>query len=75
MATEPRDDQCRKAYAFISDFINEHWFAPSYPEIGQALGLRSKASVHAHIHHLVVDGFVVVHGARGVIPIQYREEQ
>lgn len=74
MATEPRDDQCRKALDFVSSFIDEHWIAPSYPEIGRAMGLRSKSSVHAHIRHLVSDGLVVVQGARGVIPTKYRKD-
>lgn len=64
-----RDDQCRRAYEFIVEFLNQHGYSPTYPEIGTAMNnLRSKSSVHAHIHHLVQDGLIEVLGARGAIP-------
>jgi SOS-response transcriptional repressor LexA len=65
---KPRDSQCEKALAFITGFMDQHQFAPSYPEIGKAMGLTSKSSVHAHIRHLVADKLVVIHGSRGAIP-------
>lgn len=73
MPTDPRDPQCAVALSFLNGFFDEHHFAPSYPEIGKAMGLSSKSSVHAHIRHLVADKLVVIHGSRGAIP--NREEQ
>ena len=35
-----------EAYRFMCDFADEHGHAPSYDEIGAALGLASKSGVH-----------------------------
>lgn len=75
MSNTPRDSQCVIAWEFIRSFHAQHGFSPSYPEIGQAMGLTSKSSIHRHIHHLVSDKLVVIHGSRGAIPVPQEEEK
>ena len=36
----------------VNQFIQENGFAPSIREIGEAVGLRSTASVSYHLHQL-----------------------
>jgi len=40
------------ALAFIQAFWKEHGYAPSYGEIAEAIGLRSKSGVHRIVHSL-----------------------
>src|SRR6516225_9098546 len=42
----------REIYDFISRFIAEHAYSPSYEEIKEGLGLSSLATVHKHITNL-----------------------
>lgn len=41
---------------FIDDYQSEHGYAPSYTEIGDAVGLSSKSSVYNHIQRLFDEG-------------------
>jgi repressor LexA len=41
-----------QVYDFISRFVAEHGYSPSYEEIKQGLGLSSLATVHKHISNL-----------------------
>ena len=45
-------------YNIIMDYINENNFAPSYEEIKQLMGSRSKAHVHAFVHQLIRRGWI-----------------
>lgn len=42
----------RQVYDFISRFVAEHGYSPSYEEIKHGLGLSSLATVHKHISNL-----------------------
>jgi repressor LexA len=42
----------RQIYDFISRFVTEHGYSPSYEEIKEGMGLRSLATVHKHISNL-----------------------
>jgi repressor LexA len=42
----------REVYDFISRFVAERGYSPSYDEIREALGLNSLATVHKHISNL-----------------------
>ena len=41
---------------FIEDFISQHGYSPSYEEIREGLGLKSKSSVYAIVKKLVKIG-------------------
>ena len=47
-----------EVYNIIKDYINANGFAPSYEEIKQLMGSRSKAHVHAFVHQLIRRGWI-----------------
>jgi repressor LexA len=47
-------------YDFIQAFIKLKGFAPSYSEIAQGLGMRSKSNIHRHIHTLREKGLLQI---------------
>lgn len=64
-ATQPsvrstkRRDRSREVLDFISAYIRDNGYSPSYDEIRDALGLQSKGSVAAILRKLVDDGKIV----------------
>lgn len=48
----------RQILDFITDFLNEHGYAPSLREIGENFNLSSPSTVHAHIENLKQKGFL-----------------
>src|SRR5581483_8100198 len=48
----------RQVYDFISRFVAEKGYAPSFEEIGEGLGLNSLATVHKHISNLEKKGLL-----------------
>jgi repressor LexA len=47
-------------YDFIQTFIKMRGFSPSYSEIAQGLGMRSKSNIHRHIHTLKERGLLQI---------------
>jgi len=45
--------QQKKLYDIIKDFIAANKHSPSYEELKQLIGLRSKSNIHALVHHLI----------------------
>lgn len=45
--------------SFVADYLKENGYAPSYEEIREALGLRSKGSVFNMMRKLSDDGKIV----------------
>ena len=43
----------KKLYDIIKDFIAANKYSPSYEELKQLMGSRSKSHIHALIHQLV----------------------
>jgi len=43
---------------FVSEYIQEHGYAPYYEEIGQKFGLSALSTIHEHITELVDKGFL-----------------
>jgi repressor LexA len=43
----------REIYDFICEFVRDKGYSPSLEEIGAHFGLRSVATVHKHVQHLV----------------------
>ena len=50
---------------FVNEFVQENGFAPSVREIGEAVGLRSTASVSYHLNQLQEKGLLQSPGAKG----------
>ncbi len=48
----------RQVYDFISRFVSEKGYSPSFEEIGDGLGLNSLATVHKHISNLEKKGLL-----------------
>jgi repressor LexA len=46
---------------YIVGFMDENGFAPTYREIGAAVGLKSSSSVSRHIEHLKAEGKITLH--------------
>ena len=42
-----------KLYNIIKDFIAANKYSPSYEELKQLIGLRSKSNIHALVHQLM----------------------
>ena len=43
----------KKLYDIIKDFIATNKYSPSYEELKQIIGLRSKSNIHALVHQLI----------------------
>jgi SOS-response transcriptional repressor LexA len=43
----------KKLYNIIKDFIAANKHSPSYEELKQLIGLRSKSNIHALVHQLM----------------------
>ena len=50
---------------YVNQFVQENGFAPSIREIGQAVGLRSTASVSYHLRQLQEKGLLLSPGSKG----------
>src|SRR6266446_9273023 len=48
----------RQIYDFISRFVAENGYSPSFEEIGKGMKLNSLATVHKHITTLEKKGFI-----------------
>src|SRR6201997_2796140 len=48
----------RELYDFISRFVAENGYSPSFEEIGEGMGLNSLATVHKHISNLEKKGLL-----------------
>lgn len=48
----------REIYDFVKGFVRERGYSPSLEEIGASFGLRSVATVHKHVQHLVEKGLL-----------------
>lgn len=51
--------------AFVNEFVQENGYAPSVREIGEAVGLRSTASVSYHLQQLQAKGLLQAPGGKG----------
>ncbi len=54
----------RRVLDAIEAFIAEHRHSPTLREIASAVGLRSAATVSAHVRNLELDGFLRPRGGR-----------
>lgn len=42
----------------IIEYINKHGYSPSYEEIGHIVGIKSKSTIHDHIHKMLECGML-----------------
>ena len=45
-------DRQRAILEFLQEYVDQHGYPPTVREIGEAVGLRSPSTVHAHLAHL-----------------------
>ena len=55
---QPLTKRQREILDFLSEFIEQHGYAPSLEEIGRRFGLSSLATVHKHLANLQEKGFI-----------------
>ena len=58
-------DKAQLIVDFVNQFIQENGYSPSVREIGEAVGLRSTASVSYHLQALQAKGLLQAPGAKG----------
>lgn len=69
------NERQRRILDFIQDRIKTKGYPPSVREIGEAVGLKSSSTVHAHLVQLEEKGFIKKDPAkpRAIIPVNYGE--
>ena len=60
-----KSDKSEKILSFLNDYMQENGYAPSIREIGQAVGLRSTATVSYHLEQLRQKGLLQTPGEKG----------
>ncbi|MBI2834621.1 MAG: transcriptional repressor LexA [Acidobacteria bacterium] len=55
---QPLTKRQREILDYLSEFIQQHGYAPSLEEIGRRFGLSSLATVHKHLTNLQDKGFI-----------------
>ena len=58
MTKERATKKQQELLQFISDFLGEHNYAPSYREVMSALGYKSVSTVAVHVDALIVKGYL-----------------
>lgn len=58
MAREKATKKQQELLQFISEFLTEHNYAPSYREIMAALGYKSVSTVAVHVDGLITKGYL-----------------
>lgn len=58
-------DKAERILEYVNRFVQENGYAPSVREIGEAVGLRSTASVSYHIQALQEKGLLLSPGSKG----------
>jgi repressor LexA len=55
---QPLTKRQREIFDYLSDFIQQHGYAPSLEEVGKRFNLSSLATVHKHLTNLQEKGFI-----------------
>ena len=74
---QPLTKKQRKTLDFVTTFIEQRGYSPSYREIAAGLNLHSVATVAQHVDTLVKNGLLIKgnNSARSLIPVEDIEEQ
>ena len=62
MAPVKLSEKQLEIFEYLQDFTRKHGFPPSVREIGEAVGLRSPSTVHAHLKALDRAGYITRDG-------------
>ena len=55
---KPLTKKQREILDFVTDFADEHGYAPSFEEIAERFGYNSLATVHEHLENLRAKGYI-----------------
>lgn len=58
MIRQPLTNRERQIYEYLKEYYKKHCYAPSFREIGKTVGLKSTASIHAHMNALQKKGYI-----------------
>ena len=63
------DPKTGKFLAVIKDFIASNGYSPSYEELKQMNGMKSKSNVHAYVYALKKRGYldIIRHSKRSIV--------
>jgi len=77
MSPETLTKRQKEILDYISGFITEHDYAPSYEEIGEYFGLSSPATVHQHVKALEDKGYLKseYNAKRAIEILQVKDER
>lgn len=50
---------------FVKAYFQKHGYAPSFREIGEGVGLRSAATVHWYLNHMLAEGILETDAPEG----------
>lgn len=50
---------------FVKAYFQKHGYAPSFREIGEGVGLRSAATVHWYVNHMLAEGILETDAPEG----------
>lgn len=67
----------KEVLEYIKDYIQAHDISPSYSEIQEYFGLKSKGSVHDYVRYLKRAGLLEIdpYSHRGLRPLEQNEEK
>ena len=52
--------RCEEIYAYITEYVVENGYSPTFREGGKAVGLRSSSTVSHYIHRLIDEGRITI---------------
>lgn len=55
----------KEILGFIIAYMEQHGYSPSYQEIGEAVNLRSKSTIHDHISKMIERGMLETDAPEG----------
>lgn len=54
------EQRCNEVYAFITEYVARNGYSPTFREVGDAVGIRSPATISRYIHMLVDEGRISI---------------
>ena len=54
------EQRCNEVYAFIMEYVARNGYSPTFREVGDAVGIRSPATISRYIHMLVDEGRISI---------------
>ena len=52
--------RCEEIYAYITEYVVENGYSPTFREVGKAVGLRASSTVSHYIHRLIDEGRITI---------------